>query len=94
MDIRPDFANVERNGKLEKVDPDDVKIGEIIVIKPGEKVPLDGYVIEGKSSLDTKALTGEAIHTNTITNNGTKITISLFLLTYHSIKVTTINIHV
>lgn len=61
MDIRPDFANVERNGKLEKVDPDDVKIGEIIVIKPGEKIPLDGYVIEGKSSLDTKALTGEAL---------------------------------
>ena len=61
MDIRPDFANVERNGKLEKVDPDDVKIGEIIVIKPGEKVPLDGYVIEGKSSLDTKALTGESL---------------------------------
>ena len=61
MDIRPDFANVERNGKLEKVDPDDVKIGEIIVIKPGEKVPLDGYVIEGKSSFDTKALTGESL---------------------------------
>lgn len=61
MDIRPDFANVERNGKLEKVDPDDVKIGEIIVVKPGEKVPLDGYVIEGKSSLDTKALTGESL---------------------------------
>ncbi len=61
MDIRPDFANVERNGKLEKVDPDDVKIGEIMVIKPGEKVPLDGYVIEGKSSLDTKALTGESL---------------------------------
>lgn len=61
MDIRPDFANVERNGKLEKVDPDDVKIGEIIVVKPGEKIPLDGYVIEGKSSLDTKALTGEAL---------------------------------
>lgn len=61
MDIRPDFANVERNGKLEKVDPDNVKIGEIITVKPGEKVPLDGYVIEGKSSLDTKALTGESL---------------------------------
>ncbi len=61
MDIRPDYANVERNGKLEKVNPNDVKIGEIIVIKPGEKVPLDGYVIEGMSSLDTKALTGEAL---------------------------------
>ena len=61
MDIRPDFANVERNGKLEKVDPEDVKIGEKIVVKPGEKVPLDGYVIEGKTSLDTKALTGESL---------------------------------
>ncbi len=61
MDIRPDFANVERNGKVEKVDPDNVKIGEIIVVKPGEKIPLDGYVIEGKSSLDTKALTGESL---------------------------------
>ncbi len=61
MDIRPDFANVEKNGKLEKVNPDDVKIGEIIVIKPGEKVPLDGYVTEGKSSLDTKVLTGESL---------------------------------
>ena len=61
MNIRPDFANVERNGKLEKVDPDDVKIGEVIVVKPGEKVPLDGYIVEGKSSLDTKALTGESL---------------------------------
>ena len=61
MDIRPDFANVERNGKPQKVDPDDVKIGEIIIVKPGEKVPLDGYIIEGKSSLDTKALTGESL---------------------------------
>ncbi len=61
MDIRPDFANVEREGKIQKVNPEDVTIGEIIVIKPGEKVPLDGYVIEGKSSLDTKALTGESL---------------------------------
>ncbi len=61
MDIRPDFANVERKGKIEKVDPDNVKIGEIIVVKPGEKVPLDGHVIEGKSSIDTKALTGESL---------------------------------
>ncbi len=61
MDIRPDFANVERNGKVEKVDPDDVKIGEIIVVKPGEKIPLDGKVIEGRTSLDTKALTGESL---------------------------------
>lgn len=61
MDIRPDFANVERDGKPQKVDPDDVKIGEIIIVKPGEKVPLDGYIKEGKSSLDTKALTGESL---------------------------------
>ena len=61
MDIRPDFANVEKEGKVEKVDPDDVEVGDIIVVKPGEKVPLDGYVIEGKSSLDTKALTGESL---------------------------------
>ncbi len=61
MDIRPDFANVERAGKVQKVDPDDVKIGEVIVVKPGEKVPLDGRIIEGKSSIDTKALTGESI---------------------------------
>lgn len=61
MDIRPDYANVERNGIIEKVDPYDVEIGETIVIKPGEKVPLDGTVIEGRSSLDTKALTGEAL---------------------------------
>lgn len=61
MDIRPDFAKVEREGKIQRVDPDDVKIGEIIVVKPGEKVPLDGHIVEGKSSLDTKALTGESI---------------------------------
>ena len=61
MDIRPDFANVERNGKIQKVDPDEVKVGEIIIVKPGEKIPLDGLVIEGKSSLDTKALTGESL---------------------------------
>ncbi len=66
MDIRPDFANVERNSKLQKVDPDDVKLHEIIVVKPGEKVPLDGYVIEGKSSLDTKALTGESLPRNLV----------------------------
>lgn len=61
MDIRPDFANVEKNGKIQKLDPNDVKIGEIIIIKPGEKIPLDGYIIEGKSSIDTKALTGESL---------------------------------
>lgn len=61
MDIRPDFANLERDGKIQKVEPEDVKIGDIIVVKPGEKVPLDGEVVEGKSSLDTKALTGESL---------------------------------
>ena len=61
MDIRPDFANVERDGKIVKINPEEVKIGETIIIKPGEKIPLDGYIIDGKSSLDTKALTGETI---------------------------------
>ena len=61
MDIRPDFANVERNGIIQKIEPDDVKVGEIVIIKPGEKVPLDGDVIEGKTTLDTKALTGESL---------------------------------
>ncbi|WP_040397372.1 heavy metal translocating P-type ATPase [Anaerococcus senegalensis] len=62
MDIAPDYANLEdENGKIIEVDPDEVEIGSIIVIKPGEKVPLDGEVVEGKSSLDTKALTGESI---------------------------------
>lgn len=61
MDIRPDYANVEKNGKIEKVSPDDVKIGDIIIVKPGEKIPLDGIVIDGTSMLDTKALTGESV---------------------------------
>ena len=61
MDIRPDYANIEKDGKVLKVDPDDVKIGDIIIIKPGEKVPLDGIVIEGNTSLDTKALNGESL---------------------------------
>ena len=61
MDIRPDIAFVKRNGKLEKVSPEDVKIGENIVVKPGEKVPLDGTVVEGNSMLDTSALTGESL---------------------------------
>ena len=61
MDIRPDFANVYRNDKIEKVNPDDVKIGETIIVKPGEKIPLDGIIVEGKTTLDTKALTGEAM---------------------------------
>ena len=61
MDIRPDFANLQKDGKIEKVNPEEIKIGDIIIVKPGEKVPLDGKVIEGKSSLDTKALTGESL---------------------------------
>ena len=61
MDIRPDYANKYVDGKIEKVNPTEVQIGDIIVIKPGEKVPLDGCVIEGKTTLDTKALTGEAL---------------------------------
>ena len=61
IDIRPDYANVIRNEIEEKIDPDEVKIGEIIIVKPGEKVPLDGEVIEGESRLDTVALTGESV---------------------------------
>jgi Cd2+/Zn2+-exporting ATPase len=61
MDIRPDYANVERNGKLEQVDPDEVGIGSVIVVQPGEKVPIDGNVVEGASSLNTSALTGESL---------------------------------
>ena len=61
MDIRPDYANVERNGKLEQVDPDEVGIGSVIVIQPGEKVPIDGMIVEGSSSLNTSALTGESL---------------------------------
>ena len=61
MDIRPDYANMEKDGKLTKVDPDDVKVGDIIVVKPGEKVPLDGIVQEGESYLDASRLTGESV---------------------------------
>lgn len=61
MDIRPDYANIERDGQLIQVDPDEIKVGDVIVIKAGEKVPLDGRVIEGESSLDTSALTGESV---------------------------------
>jgi len=61
MDIRPDYANVERDGKLEKVDPDEVEIDSMIVVQPGEKIPLDGIVMEGSSSLNTSALTGESL---------------------------------
>ena len=61
MDIRPDYANIEREGRLERVDPDEVEIGSIIVVQPGEKVPIDGVVTEGVSTLDTAALTGESL---------------------------------
>ncbi len=61
MDIRPDYANVERDGKLEQVDPDEVAVGSIIVVQPGEKVPIDGTIVEGSSSLNTSALTGESL---------------------------------
>ena len=61
MDIRPDYANVERDGKLEKTDPDEVETGSVIVVQPGEKVPIDGVVIEGSSALNTSALTGESL---------------------------------
>jgi len=61
MDIRPDYANVEQDGELVQVDPDEVEIGTVIVVKPGEKVPIDGVVVEGVSTIDTKALTGESV---------------------------------
>ena len=61
MDIRPDYANIERNGQLEQVDPDEVEIGSVIVVQPGEKVPIDGIVTEGTSNLNTSALTGESL---------------------------------
>lgn len=61
MDIRPDYANVEREGKLEKVDPDEVEIGSVILVGPGEKIPIDGVIIEGETTLNTSALTGESL---------------------------------
>lgn len=64
MDIRPDYANVEQDGALAQVDPDEVEIGTVIVVQPGEKVPIDGIVEEGMSSLNTSALTGESVPRN------------------------------
>lgn len=61
MDIRPDYANIEKDGKLVKVDPDEVEIGSLIIVQPGEKVPIDGVIVEGNSSLNTSALTGESL---------------------------------
>lgn len=61
MDIRPDYANIERDGQLQQVDPEDVRVGEVIIVKPGEKIPLDAIVIEGHSMIDNSALTGESV---------------------------------
>ena len=61
MDIRPDYANIETDGKLTQVDPDEVEIGSVIVVQPGEKVPIDGIIIEGSTALNTSALTGESL---------------------------------
>ena len=61
MDIRPDYANIERGGRLEQVDPDEVAVGTVIVVQPGEKVPIDGCVVDGSSTLNTAALTGESL---------------------------------
>lgn len=72
MDIRPDYANIEVDGKLEQVDPDEVEIGSIIIVQPGEKVPLDGIVVEGESTLNTVALTGESVPRDI--NEGEEIT--------------------
>ncbi len=61
MDIRPDYANIEKDGKLEQIDPDEAAVGSIIVVQPGEKIPIDGIIVEGSSSLNTSALTGESL---------------------------------
>ena len=61
MDIRPDYANIEKNGEIEQIPPEDVKIGQTIIVRPGEKIPLDGVIIEGSSTINTSALTGESI---------------------------------
>lgn len=61
MDIRPDYANIEQDGQLEQVDPDNVEIGTVIVVQPGEKIPIDGIVVSGNSTLNTSALTGESL---------------------------------
>ena len=61
MDIRPDYANIEQDGQLEKVDPDEVPVGTVIIVMPGEKIPIDGIVVEGSSTLNTSALTGESV---------------------------------
>lgn len=65
MDIRPDYANVERGGRLEQVDPDEVEVGSVIIVQPGEKIPIDGIIIDGKTTLNTSALTGESLPRDT-----------------------------
>ena len=69
MDIRPDYANIERNGKLEQVDPDDVAVGTVITVQPGEKIPIDGEIVEGSSTLNTAALTGESLPRDVMTGD-------------------------
>ena len=69
MDIRPDYANIERDGKLEQVDPDDVAVGTVITVQPGEKVPIDGEIVEGASTLNTAALTGESLPRDVMTGD-------------------------
>lgn len=61
MDIRPDYANIEKDGEIERIDPEEVSVGEMIIVRPGEKIPLDGVIVEGNSSLNTSALTGESV---------------------------------
>ena len=69
MDIRPDYANIERDGKLEQVDPDDVTVGTVITVQPGEKIPIDGEIVEGASTLNTAALTGESLPRDVMTGD-------------------------
>ena len=69
MDIRPDYANIERGGKLEQVDPDDVAVGTVIVVQPGEKIPIDGEIVDGSSTLNTAALTGESLPRDVMTGD-------------------------
>ena len=69
MDIRPDYANIERDGKLEQVDPDDVAVGTVITVQPGEKIPIDGCIVEGSSTLNTAALTGESLPRDVMTGD-------------------------
>ena len=69
MDIRPDYANIERDGKLEQVDPDDVAVGTVITVQPGEKIPIDGEIVEGASTLNTAALTGESLPRDVLTGD-------------------------